>query len=382
MRYTGKTWKKIAALISAGIVMIASNDITSAEVIKPFVMEKEDEDPLTNQNNSNDNLLKKIQEPEIESAKEELQRQFVSGKLEIDGKFNGIISGIRINGKKIEIELKNNEKINGEYTEIHLSNITLNYLNVYDEYYIEESIENIFRSERKQVKIEASGVKVLGEFRMGKLGCIDINKESIDISNCRFIWKDSQDLTTSDIETYNNNIALEKLILTNITAEEYGSGDGVLKLENNTIKTFIASFFIPKNYYSDFDLNGCPNLEIVSIGTNIGCTNLNGIKDCTKLKVLNLGALNWNDESTRDIINDSFKDEEEKIEISFDTSSEAVSYNDGNLISDMNDIKNKTNIKVLNISFVEYVTSDQFLEVVKTLPNLKEIVGKLSIIML
>lgn len=308
---------------------------------------------------------------DLKQAKDLIENQFKTQEIQIDGRYNHYISGIKIDGRNVEVEFCDGKKMNGECSTGKLLDIELEYLSIYDSKFINNSY-----IESNDLDLVLSKVTVSHELKLSPLGNINVFvdfEDSIDISKCKKIWLNYIVIDDSDIRAFNNDTELEKLILTNINGALV-SNDNVLRLENNNLQTFIINAYSVSNEFADFDLNGCEKLSIFSGGTHFGTTNLDGIKECKKLKKLGLGAL-VDRSSISDIVYLSFEEKEDQIIKGYDTSNPSVGYNNNNFISDMTAIKNNPSIEVIDISFVEFVTSDHFLEVIKTLPNLKKIVG-------
>ena len=318
-------------------------------------------------------------------AKDSIKNQFLTHKVYIDKRHNNYINGIKVDGKNVEIEFQDGDKIDGICELAEIDTIALNYLFIYDSKYLIQSANEDFvelRTENnkyKRIDLNINNVQVLDEFRINDNSAKDIDfyfsldNTHIDISNCKKVWLDDTIISEEEMQYINSLKSLEKLIISN--SAFIAGADDVLRINIDTLETLIIGFSIQWNNYKDFDLNGCPNLKVLSIGTNFLNTNLNGIAQCMQLKSLAFGSLIGDKTTITDIIDKSFEEKEDEIGYSYDTSNHALSYKDNNFVSDITAIKNKSNIQTLNISFLQFVSSNQLLEVVKTLPNLKEIVG-------
>ena len=168
---------------------------------------------------------------------------------------------------------------------------------------------------------------------------------------------------------------LSSLIWLTVSLESLNSSE-INKIEKKFIKGLIKKDYIfgpNEEAYFSYDVSDYNETKMIftihssiSLGIDI---------QCMQLKSLAFGSLTGDKTTITDIIDKSFEEKEDQIINGYDTSNPAVGYNDNNFISDMTAIMNNPSIEVLDISFVEFVTSDHFLEVIKTLPNLKKIVG-------
>ena len=383
MRYTGNIGKKIYRFIIASeiaaLTLGVAKTISEPKVI-PVEKNLDDSDfsndpePIDDSSDFSTNVLEDDGSfKNLDEAKESIKEQFANSKIYIDNKYNGYISSIKVDVRSMEIEFKDGEKISGDCLSGYIADIELEKFEIYDSEYIQYKIDTGNDLTAEGMDIETHGIKVLDEYRNGCIGNLNEIFLSVDYSNCKKIWKDNKKINDDDIEYLNNNKSLEELILTNMIYESE-SKDEILKMKNDNLRTFIISFRANENQFADFDLNECENLEFFSGGILFGATNLNGIKDCKKLKVLDFGQL-IGGQTFGDIVNLSFDEEKENIQASYDTSKYEVGNVDNVFISDLSAIMYNPSTEVIDVSLLRFVNSDHFFEVIQTLPNLKRIVG-------
>lgn len=321
----------------------------------------------------------------LTQAKESIKNQFLTHNAYIDKRYNNYINGIKVDGKNVEIEFQDGDQIDGICEHVEIDTIVLNYLFIYDSKYLKQSTNEDFvelrteNNKNERIYLNLNNVQVLDEVRIDNQSSDDVefyfslDNRHIDISNCKRVWIENMIISEEEMQCINSLKSLEKLIISN--SAFIAGADDILRINIDTLETLIIGFSINWNNYKDFDLNGCPNLKVLSIGGNFLNTNLNGIAQCMQLKSLAFGPLIGDETTITDIIYKSFEEKEDEIGYGYDTSNKALGYNDNNFISDITALKNKTNIEVLNISFLQFVSSDQLLEVVKSLTKLKKIVG-------
>lgn len=121
----------------------------------------------------------------------------------------------------------------------------------------------------------------------------------------------------------------------------------------------------------DFDFTNCKKLKEVSIGNGTNIENMNGLKNLSELQVVALG--NFLFATNKDI---SFEDMISGLGETYSTDSSYTGSYYNNFIGDISALKSCKNLRILNISHLFSVSSEEFLNLVKNLPNLEEIVGQ------
>ena len=250
---------------------------------------------------------------------------------------------------------------------------------IYDSKYLKDEMkmspeELIAKYENhKKIELDFIHIQVTDEFRISEKFDSDasyaytFNNYFIDISNCKKVWLDNIVFSEKYIDEINKCNTLEELIITNsLCFNEFNE----LKLDIPTLKTLRVMFDMSLKPLKNFDLNGCENLEKLSIGNGFQTTNLDGIKNCTNIKQLDFGSLPRDTTDSLDIVEDG------ELSEGYDTSNKANAnvYARENYIYDITAIKG-SQLETIDISFLRYVTSEQLLDVVKSLPKLNKIVG-------
>ena len=145
-----------------------------------------------------------------------------------------------------------------------------------------------------------------------------------------------------------------------------------LVFNSQTIETIIINpYELKDNTINDFDFTGCKQLKRVSIGNGTSIMNMNGLKGLNNLEVVAFGDFSFQNNANR-----SFNDMEVELETTYSTEAEATSHSDNNFIYDISAIKGSENLRILNISHLFCVSSEELYNLVISLPNLEQIVGQ------
>ena len=311
-----------------------------------------------------------------------MKKQIKDKNVKIDKQLGEYVTGVLVDGRKVSIELVDGKILSGELDKLQLDDITLEKLYIYDSNYLKDqmkmSSEELSAKYKNHKKIEADlkKVKVIGEFKISEKFDSDcdyaftFNNYLVDISNCKRVWLDSMVFSEKDIEEINKGNVLEDLIITN----SFCSNDlNEFNLDIPSLKT-LSVMFESLQPLNGFDLNKCENLENLSIGNGFQTTSLKGIGNCENIKQLGFGSLPGDKTDSLDIVKNDFN-EINLLDV-YNTSNEAntSAYARENFISDITAIK-ESQLETINISALRYVTSEQLLDVVKSLPNLKKIIG-------
>ena len=375
MKFNGKISTKIAMLLAAGGLAIASPHLPRLQIPKQTVNVQNNE-----QNQEKEKPLRNFDEKELKNAKSELKKQIKDKNVKIDKQLGAYVTGVLVDGRKVSIELVDGKTLSGELDKLQLDDITLEKLYIYDSKYLKdemkmspEELSDKYENHKK-IDVDLKKVKVIEEFKISEKFDSDcdyaftFNNYLVDISNCKKAWLDSMVFSEKDVEEINKCNVLEDLIITN----SFCSNDlNEFNLDIPSLKTL--SVDISLKPLRNFDLNKCENLENLSIGNGFQTTNLDGIRDCRNIKQIDFGSLPRDKTDSLDIVKKDF-DEINFLNV-YDTSTEAItSVYGGNYILDITAIKG-SQLEAINISALRYVTSEQLLDVVKSLPNLKTIVG-------
>ena len=377
MKFNGKIRKKIAVLLAAGGLAIASPNLPRLQIPGQTVNVQDNEIDQENKKPQ-----RNFDEKELKNAKSELKKQIKDKNVKIDKQLGEYVTGVLVDGRKVSIELVDGKILSGELDKLQLDDITLEKLYIYDSNYLKDqmkmSSEELSAKYKNHKKIEADlkKVKVIGEFKISEKFDSDcdyaftFNNYLVDISNCKRVWLDSMVFSEKDIEEINKGNVLEDLIITN----SFCSNDlNEFNLDIPSLKT-LSVMFESLQPLNGFDLNKCENLENLSIGNGFQTTSLKGIGNCENIKQLGFGSLPGDKTDSLDIVKNDFN-EINLLDV-YNTSNEAntSAYARENFISDITAIK-ESQLETINISALRYVTSEQLLDVVKSLPNLKKIIG-------
>ena len=384
MKFNGKIRKKIPVLLAAGGLAIASPHLPKLQIPGQNVnVQNNEQNQGYKKNQEKEKPQRNFDEKELKNAKSELKKQIKDKNVKIDKQLGEYVTGVLVDGRKVSIELVDGKTLSGELDKLQLDDITLEKLYIYDSKYLKDEMkmspEELSAKYENHKKIEADlkKVKVIGEFKISEKFdsecdyAFTFNNYLVDISNCKKVWLDSMVFSEKDIEEINKCNVLEDLIITN----SFCSNDlNEFYLDIPSLKTLSAMFDMSSKPLRNFDLNKCENLENLSIGNGFQTTSLKGIGNCENIKQLGFGSLPGDKTDSLDIVKNDFN--EINLLNVYDTSNEAntSAYARENFISDITAIKG-SQIEILNISFLRYVTSEQLLDVVRSLPNLKTIVG-------
>ena len=362
MKFKGKIRTKIAILLAAGGLAIASPHLPKLQIPK-----------------QTESVQENFDKEKVKKSKLELKKQIKEKNVKISEQLGEYVTGVKIDGRKVSIELVDGKTLSGELDKLQLNGISLDKLYIYDSKYLKDEMkmspEELIAKYKNHKKIELDfiHIQVTDEFRISEKFDSDasyaytFNNYFIDISNCKKVWLDNIVFSEKYIDEINKCNTLEELIITNsLCFNEFNE----LKLDIPTLKTLRVMFDMSLKPLKNFDLNGCENLEKLSIGNGFQTTNLDGIKNCTNIKQLDFGSLPRDTTDSLDIVEDG------ELSEGYDTSNKANAsvYARENYISDITAIKG-SQLETIDISFLRYVTSEQLLDVVKSLPKLNKIVG-------
>ena len=363
MKFKGKIRNTIAILLAAGGLAIASPHLPKLQIPK-----------------QTESVQENFDKEKVKKSKLELKKQIKEKNVKISEQLGEYVTGVKIDGRKVSIELVDGKTLSGELDKLQLNGISLDKLYIYDSKYLKDEMKmspeelSAKYENHKKIDVDLKKVKVIEEFKISEKFDSDcdyaftFNNYLVDISNCKKVWLDSMVFSEKDIEEINKGNVLEDLIITN----SFCSNDlNEFNLDIPSLKTL--SVDISSKPLRNFDLNKCENLENLSIGNGFQTTNLDGIRDCKNIKQLGFGSLPRDKTDSLDIVKKDF-DEINFLNV-YDTSTEAItSVHGGNYILDITAIKG-SQLEAINISDLRYVTSEQLLDVVKSLQNLKTIVG-------
>ena len=388
MKYTRKT--RIKALIAAGL--LAFNVSGCKKEIRGYSHDMQEEvmseEQETNHENI-DNIENLVENAELAKFKKELAASFDNFTLTLDETTNEFVSSIIVDGTNVSIELIDGSKVSGTLYDLEISDLTLENLYLYDSKYAEdfynvetkyhdyeekgydfiyEALYDDYQSHQK-LELEIENCSVANEYKKGKIQDIEysiIDLEEIDYTACKKLWLYNSYLEEEVFSTMTN---LETLVLVdpNIASLE----EETIAIQSNSLKNLIIDEAF-KEYSDKFDFTGCPNLEILSIVGETQETDLEGLKGLTHLKQLAFGLPKYS--CVDRLIDKDFQERLDLVSLSLSPDDKGLCYGPNCIISDISAI-NGTNLEVLNISFLKYVSSEMLLETVKSLPNLKQIVG-------
>ena len=315
-------------------------------------------------------------------------------KLNLEKNYDKYIRNIYINGDAVKVEFTYGmDMVVGNVESLILNDINLDELVITDlsplatHMYLDtipnkenndEKIpitqlpkEYIKEPEFKTFNINLNNTKVCNELRLQddetKIQDEIINK--LDLTECKNISLYKFKITNELINTLETDEKLETLILTYPDFEEIGNE---FTFSSDSLKK-IAIQMDGEKELNKIDLNGCKNLEGFSGGLSTSIEDLNCIKECQKLKYFSLGDYIFNHDL--DYIKDAEEQWEEYCFEKRDTDYFAVAnVGTNNFIRDISSLKGK-NIEILNISHFKNVSSEEFKNVVLSIPNLKKIIG-------
>ncbi len=389
--------KKIAALLGTSLLAIGASgcsNIKGVQDVKELYHSEE-----TKQETTQETTQKTAQgtnsptKEEILIFKEELQEQFDSSKVVLDADSNKYISSVYIDGVHVKVELVDGSTINGNLSSIELSDLDLENFSLYDSKF--ESVYELlpggkhdeFREEYSHndhiiVSIPSS-IRVTNTLKMSDqyeftkddetfndddaITCDDT--DNVDFSLCKNVWL--HDYTIWDTNDITSNPNLKTLIIDGADYLGY-TDDEVLTIESPTLETLIINSDPSLNHVTSFDFNNCPNLRFLSFGNATLIENLDGLSKLEKLEEVSFGNhKSYNPFSMRDSIEDKIR--EIRTPQALDDPANALP--NYNYITNIEGLKNKENLRVLNISALRQTSSEELFDVVQTLPNLEKIVG-------
>lgn len=361
--------KKLEKLAAAALAAMSLASCTKSET-----QENEWQIPITEPRH--------FDEGNIENYKEELRQRIENGILELDQNDQEYLYGVYLNGDSVTIELVDREnRVVGEPEAISLKNIVLPNLWVCDEECLEDYKKLIYYEKyktydefedawtnHKRIPISFQNVTVTNDFRWDSTyglyydygqnwACLELS--DIDFSQISSAMFYCFPLGFDDENILANCQNLKELYLFDIIS-------GRLNLKNDSVE----KLYIEGQNLGDIDLNDCPNLQILRTN-NDNKINLNGIRNCKKLRML-LYQLAWSSSIER--ISDN-PDEIWARELEQPSPTDPFqSTAKANFISDFSAIEN-SNIEVLDISEFNSISDKQLLDLLKKLPHLKRILA-------
>ena len=229
--------------------------------------------------------------------------------------------------------------------------------------YPEVSIKGV--SVKDELKLEAVEIKNNSEYKKWI--------EGTDFSHCKNLWFNGIDITSKLLKRIEGDKNLDRLILDKCKLAPKLNREVNFKSKTLRMLEYIPAIDSNKNDEtpSTCDFSNCPNMEVLIIGSNSPLEKLEGIPPT--LKVLSFGG-NYMDSTT---IEGGFEDKEKMAytpysmdEVDFNIASDSNVY-----FNDLTQIEGLENLEILNITTLNRVTPEKLLKTVKTLPNLKRIVG-------
>jgi hypothetical protein len=355
MKFTGK---KIVATMSGLGLLIGT--VHATHVISGFIS---DYDPFHT-----------TKFPDIKNM---LTDQLQDNEVTLNGKYSPFVYGITVDGKEVSIEFTDGEIIKGYADTLSVSNLhNLYYLNVLDSAILEaytsdkNSVYDIITMSISETELQFNDISVENTLTLcSRNGVYEI--DNIDISKCQNIGIYNAKISNKLLERISKDSELTTLYFSRCKFE-----DSTLTISSKTVQTIIVDpvLSMNKNNISDFDFNNCPNLEEVSIGCGTMITNLDGIRKLQNLKTVSMGISTTSQLQIAGI--QAYIEERKKLIDTIPTvSSTEMTTMWGTYISSLDGLKNNASIETLNISSLNRITSTELLETVKTLPNLKKIVG-------
>lgn len=376
--------KKLAALIASG-VMILNATSCSGRTIQGYRTQ------ATKSEKYNAEEVYKSEEERILSAldydkfRDDLQKAFETGSVELDEAADKFVSSIYIDGTSVKVVLTDGSEVSGELQNIGLGKLNLENFHVVDSQLTKELYDETYGGYKELCEaysthqklhvyfLNSEEVTVHSELKVLEDPNIDVEGFSweydIDMSECKSMWLDNANIFSTTLNYINKASALKRLILTSSSL----IGDEVekeIKLDLPELETFILEINVRDKLYS-IDLTNCKKLERISLGNNTELEDLNFLAGLESLKVLSFGNLPTNNlDALR-----SFEEEENSLCETFETDDKRIAKGgNNNLIHDISGI-NGLGIEVLNISLLYHISSEELYETVKTLPNLREIIG-------
>lgn len=330
-----------------------------------------------------------VENKTTEEFKEKLQEGFETFNLTLDETTDKFVSSIVIDGTNASIELDDGSEVSGTLYNLDISDITLENLYIYDskftddwyhaeikyQDYEEKGYKSVIHAldadyeNHAKLELKVKNCLVNNEYKHGDTKDINYNSINLDYNACKRLWLYNPYLHENEFDDMPN---LETLIL---TAPALGFLEKeIISIHSNSLKNIIIDGQMGIEYIDKFDFTNCPNLEIVSIVGDSQETNLDGLKGLTNLKKVAFGLPTCKYYDTKGLIYKDFQERIDMVATPFPSNDYSLTRAPNCIISDISAI-NGSNIEVLNISFLRCVSSDMLLETIKSLPNLKEIVG-------
>ena len=392
MKYRGR---KISTLIALGLT---SAGLTIAALKKPIP------NPFgTHEVVSEDNTY--VPEEVIKEITEELKNK----EIVLDGKYSKYIKGITIDYDHISIDLVNDEKIEGTIIvpeagltintdtleekyensqSIIIEDLDLDILTVMDTK-LEEEIKDLdcditelflktiqIMHNYPELSIKRTTVK--DEFKFEKVRTKESSEyekwiDAIDFSHCKNVWLNGIKITNKLLRKIEGDMDLDRLILDKCELSSKLNGEVNFKSKTLRMLEYIPAILDDRNDEtpSSCDFSNCPNMEVLIIGSNSPLEKFEGIPK--SLKVISFGE-NYMDSIT---LEGESENKENKAytpysmdEVDFNIASGYNVY-----FNDLTQIEGLENLEILNITTLNRVTPENLLKTIKTLPNLKRIVG-------
>lgn len=375
MKYKGKT--KIKTLIAAGLLAFnlsgCSREIQGYTNVEP---------------RKTSNVEIQIDVEKLKKCEQKLKKGFETHALSINVEDNELISDITVDGTDVNVKLESGKEISGTLYNLKISDITLENLYIYDSKYTDDVynantkyknyVENGYESaweallddyeKHKKLELQTDNCSVINEYKKGKIEDISYSDKGIDYTECRKIWLNEECLEEYEFIEMPN---LETAVL--VEPRLFSLEKETISICSNSLKNIIIDGQVGIDYIDKFDFTACPYLERVSIVGDSQETDLDGLKGLNNLKELAFG-LPTSRYNINGLIDKDFQARIDLISTPLSTDDIGLAYGHNCIISDISAI-NGTNIEMLNISFLECISSDMLLETVKSLPNLKKIVG-------
>lgn len=338
-----------------------------------------------------DAILSKVEFDAIELAefKEQLQEDFKNYGVTLDKKDDEFVSSIVIDGTSVTIELVDDSQVAGTLYNLQISDVNFENFYIYNSQFMEdcENADEVYSdykekgykfsfealhadyNSRPELKLETKNCSVNNEYKRGdKYAEIDWI-ERIYFSNCKKLWLTREYLEEDEFGDMPN---LETLVL--VSPDIIHLDEEVIRINSSSLKNIIIDGKSASDYIDHFDFTGCPNLEVVSFPNYSQETTLDGLRGLKHLKQFSFGLPSAMQYEAEKLILEDFQDRIDLGTKPIPSDHPSLSKHLSNFISDISGI-NGSEIETLNISFLRRVSSDSLLETVKSLPNLKQIVG-------
>lgn len=318
-----------------------------------------------------------------------MQEGFEAYTITLDETADKFVSNIVVDGTNASIELDDGSEVSGTLYNLDISDMTLENLYIYDSKFTEDLyyaeikyqdyeekgyksvIDALYADYENHAKLElkVKNCLVNNEYKRDRTEDINCNIINLDYDGCKRLWLCNPFINENEFDDMPN---LETLILTepNLCFLE----EEIISINSNSLKNIIIDGQSGIRYIDKFDFTNCPNLEIVSIVGDSQETNLDGLEGLTNLKEVAFGLPTCKYYDTKGLIYKDFQERIDMVSAPFPSNDYSLTSGPNCIISDISGI-NESNIEVLNISFLECISSEMLLETVQSLPNLKKIVG-------